>query len=108
MGQGVCRQNYDEEQQLANDDADPTVYPRVSTALHNMEFDRERADGGKSATEAIDEALKSGTGVGRHVWIFVLQDVEHAQQSRSKDIGRHRAERDLLHHCVHVDGEEVT
>ena len=39
--------------------------------------------------------------------MFVLQDVEHAQQSRSKNVGCHRAERNILHHRVHVDGEEV-
>ena len=106
----MSRQNYDDEQQLAYNDADPTVYPRVSTAVHDVELDRERADCGECATVTIDEPLKGGTGVGRHVWTFVLQDVEHAQQSSSKNVGCHRAERDLPHHHhrVHGEGKEVT
>lgn len=61
------RQNYDDEQQLANDDANPTVYPRVSTAIHDIQFDRKRAYSRESAAETIDEPLEGGTGVGRHV-----------------------------------------
>lgn len=108
VGQRMGRQDYNYEQQLAKYYADPTIYPRVSAAFHGVELHCKCADGGESAAEAINESLKSGTRVRRHVRVFVLQDVEHAQQACPYDVGRHRAKRDLVHDLVHSEGEEVT
>lgn len=78
INQRVGRQDYNDEQQLAKYNADPAVYPRVSTAPRGVELHRKCTDGCERATEAINESLKSGTRVRSYVRVFVLQDMEHA------------------------------